>query len=142
MTSISKKKWFYFCNRLFIYFTIIKTFYLFWILIFLIYRQGFKMFIFSTTVSFAERKYRWRFVSQYLTSFKEMSCLVAHQIYKGYSSWIKKVGTSDSATNAEKRFKCEKTRMDFQRKMVRRSSLVKIWPWWKCHDMYNMYKVW
>jgi hypothetical protein len=57
------KKWFYFCNRLFIYFTIIKTFYPFWILIFLIYRQGFKMFIFSTTVFFAERRYRWRFVS-------------------------------------------------------------------------------
>ena len=37
-----------------------------------------------------------------------MSCLVAHQIYKGCSSWIKKAGTSDSATNAEKRFKYEK----------------------------------
>ena len=57
------KKRFYFCNRLFIYFTIIKTFYPFWILIFLIYRQGFKMFIFSTTVFFAEGRYRWRFVS-------------------------------------------------------------------------------
>jgi hypothetical protein len=33
-----------------------------------------------------------------LASFKEMSC----------SSWIKKAGTSDSATNAEKRFKYEK----------------------------------
>jgi hypothetical protein len=38
--------------------------------------------------------------------------------------------------------KGEKTWTDFQRKMVRRSSLVKIWPWWKYHDMYNMYKVW
>ena len=37
-----------------------------------------------------------------------MSCLVAHQIYKGCSSWIKKAGTSDNATNAEKRFKYEK----------------------------------
>ena len=37
-----------------------------------------------------------------------MSYLVAHQIYKGRSSWIKKAGTSDSATNAEKRFKYEK----------------------------------
>ena len=37
-----------------------------------------------------------------------MSCLVAHQIYKGCSSWIKKADTSDSATNAEKRFKYEK----------------------------------
>ena len=37
-----------------------------------------------------------------------MSCLMAHQIYKGCSSWIKKAGTSDSATNAEKRFKYEK----------------------------------
>jgi hypothetical protein len=27
---------------------------------------------------------------------------VAHQIYKRYSSWIKKAGTSDSATNAKK----------------------------------------
>jgi hypothetical protein len=33
---------------------------------------------------------------------------VAHQIYKGCSSWIKKAGTSDSATNAEKRFKYKK----------------------------------
>jgi hypothetical protein len=33
---------------------------------------------------------------------------MAHQIYKGCSSWIKKAGTSDSATNAEKRFKYEK----------------------------------
>jgi hypothetical protein len=33
---------------------------------------------------------------------------VAHQFYKGCSSWIKKAGTSDSATNAEKRFKYEK----------------------------------
>ena len=37
-----------------------------------------------------------------------MSCLVSHQIYKRWSSWIKKAGTSDSATNAEKRFKYEK----------------------------------
>jgi hypothetical protein len=34
--------------------------------------------------------------------------LVAHQIYKGCSSWIKKAGTSHNATNAEKRFKYEK----------------------------------
>jgi hypothetical protein len=33
---------------------------------------------------------------------------VAHQIYKGCSSWIEKAGTSDSATKAEKRFKYEK----------------------------------
>ena len=33
---------------------------------------------------------------------------MAHQIYKGCSSWIKKAGTRDSATNAEKRFKYEK----------------------------------
>jgi hypothetical protein len=33
---------------------------------------------------------------------------VAHQFYKGCSLWIKKAGTSDSATNAEKRFKYEK----------------------------------
>jgi hypothetical protein len=33
---------------------------------------------------------------------------VAHQIYKGCSSWIKKAGTSHNATNAEKRFKYEK----------------------------------
>lgn len=33
---------------------------------------------------------------------------MAHKIYKGCSSWIKKAGTSDSATNAEKRFKYEK----------------------------------
>ena len=37
-----------------------------------------------------------------------MLCLMAHQIYKGCSSWIKKAGTRDSATNAEKRFKDEK----------------------------------
>jgi uncharacterized protein YceK len=37
-----------------------------------------------------------------------MLCLVAHQTYKGCSSWIKKAGTSDSATNAERRFKYEK----------------------------------
>ena len=37
-----------------------------------------------------------------------MSCIVAHQIYKGCSSWIKKAGTSDSATNAEKKIKYEK----------------------------------
>ena len=39
---------------------------------------------------------------------QRISCLVAHQIYKGCSSWIKKAGTSDSAANAEERFKYEK----------------------------------
>ena len=33
---------------------------------------------------------------------------MAHKIYKECSSWIKKTVTSDSATNAEKRFKYEK----------------------------------
>jgi hypothetical protein len=33
---------------------------------------------------------------------------VAHQIYKECSSWFKKADISDSATNAEKRFKGEK----------------------------------
>ena len=34
--------------------------------------------------------------------------VVAHKIYKGCSSWIKKAGTSHNAINAEKRFKYEK----------------------------------
>ena len=34
--------------------------------------------------------------------------VVAHKIYKGGLSWIKKAGTSHNATNAEKRFKYEK----------------------------------
>jgi hypothetical protein len=33
---------------------------------------------------------------------------VAHKIYKGCSSWIKKAGTSHNAINAEKRIKYEK----------------------------------
>jgi hypothetical protein len=71
MTLISKKKQIYFCNRLFIYFTIIKTFYPFWIFIFLIYRQEFKMVFFL---------YYWTkvpmticiLISYVLTNFKEM----------------------------------------------------------------------
>ena len=43
-----------------------------------------------------------------------MSYLVAHQIYKGCSSCIKKAGTSDSATNAEKRFNYEKEKRSEQ----------------------------
>jgi hypothetical protein len=41
-------------------------------------------------------------------SYQLQRCLVAHQIYKGCSSWIKKASTSDSATNAETKFKYEK----------------------------------
>ena len=43
-----------------------------------------------------------------LPASKKCRGLVAHQIYKGCSSWIKKAGTSHNATNAEKRFKYEK----------------------------------
>ena len=38
--------------------------------------------------------------------------VVAHKIYKGCSSCIKKGGTSDSATNAEKRFKSDRKLVD------------------------------
>ena len=75
---------------------------------FLIYRHEFKMFIFSTTVFFAERRNRWRFVSYVLTSFKEM--LWSIKFTKGSRSGLKRPAqvTNDNATNAEKRFKYEK----------------------------------
>ena len=41
-------------------------------------------------------------------SYQLQRNVVAHRIYKGCSSCIKKACTSDSATNAEKRFKYEK----------------------------------
>jgi hypothetical protein len=41
-------------------------------------------------------------------SYQLQRNVVTHKIYKGCSSWIRKAGTSDSATNAEKRFKYEK----------------------------------
>jgi hypothetical protein len=50
---------------------------------------------------------------------------VAHKIYKGCSSWIKKAGTSHNATNAEKRFKFEKEKRP-ERIFNARSFLVKI----------------
>jgi hypothetical protein len=78
---ISEKKRFYFCNRLFIDFTIIKTFYAFWILIFLITGNDLKC-LFSLLLYFS-----WNECTDddlYLNilhvcpaSFKEMSCLVA-----------------------------------------------------------------
>ena len=41
-------------------------------------------------------------------SYQLQRNVVAHKIYKGCSSWIKKAGTSHNAINAEKRFKYEK----------------------------------
>ena len=59
------------------------------------------------------------------TSFKEMSCLVAHQIYKGCSSW------SDSATNAEKDLKEKRPEQIFNAKWCK----GRPWTWLKYdHD--------
>ena len=68
------------------------------------------MFIFSTTVFFAERRYRFDLYLNILcpTSFKEM--LWPIKFIKGARLGLKRLSqvTSDTATNAEKRFKYEK----------------------------------
>ena len=108
MTLISKKKRFYFCNRLFIYFTIIKIFYPFWILIFFQFTGKDLKCLFSLLLYFSRNEgtddnlYLNIYV---LTSFKEM--LWPIQFIKGACPGFKRP-TQVTSDSAEKRFKYEK----------------------------------